>query len=640
MKQKTKFLTTMMICLASMILWCGAVVYAEEKEDKHSNAVVLTEGTQSAEIDVTNEDKQHYFAFTAKEGGKYRFDFSQRDKEYGMNVVVTRENGYNLIIMGTHDNRLSVECTFKAGEKYYLVYSSVLKATSNYPIDINVSRVEPSKIIVRAGENEVKESNVNGLSWDVNSSTLTLNNYVSEDNSEIYIDMTECEPSDVVYIDVKGTNVIKNKTAILVEGAFGVTVFTGTGELNIGDEDIEDGNPAIKTGNKLMIEGPSINIVGSFNKDIINAENMIMISGSINVDMYPYKSSDSECRYGVIRASLGLNIAGGTILIRYEDPIEGCEISGYGNPIDGAFWLGMESGNLIITGNEEVIESQGNLPSYMEIEEGAVILKGKTIDISKLKIEVLEKSFEYDGKEKKAKFIIEGLKEGVDYKAEYKNNVNVGKAEIIVTGIGNFTGTLKANFDIVATKVNKADNKTDDSKVTKVEYPKVGSTVEDENYIYVITKTGSNDGKTVGEVKVTGLKKKSLKKIKIAANVKIDGVSYKVTSIAKNAFKGNKKITKATIGKNVVSIGNNAFAKCKKLKQVTINSKKLKKIGKGAFAKDKKLNKIIIKSSKLSKVGKNFVKGASKKLVIKVPKKKKAKYAKKFVNAGFKGKVK
>ena len=636
MKQKNKFLTTMMICLASMILWCGAVLYAEEKEDKHANAVVLTEGTQSAEIDVTNEDEQHYFAFTAKEGGRYRFDFSQRDKEYGIEVVVTRENGYNLFFMRTRDNRLSVECTFKAGEKYYLVYSSIVKATSNYPIDINVSRIEPSKIIVRAGESEVKESNVNGLSWDVNSSTLTLNNYVSEDNSKIYIDMTECEFSDIVYIDVKGTNVIKNKTAILVEGDFGVIVFTGTGELNIGDEDIEDGNPAIETGNKIIFEGPSINIVGRFKKDIINAENMIMISGSINVDMYPYKSSDSECRYGVIRASLGFNIAGGTILIRYEDPIEGCKIGGYGSPIDGPYWLGMEGGNLIITGNEEVIDSQGILPSDMVIEEGAVILKGKTIDISKLKIEVLEKSFEYDGKEKKAKFKIEGLKEGVDYKAEYKNNVNVGKAEIIVTGIGNFTGTLKANFDIVAPKVNKADN----SKVTKVGDPKVGSTVEDENYIYVITKTGSNDGKTVGEVKVTGLKKKSLKEIKIAANVKIGGVSYKVTSIAKNAFKGNKKITKATIGKNVVSIGNNAFANCKKLKQVKINSKKLKKIGNKVFYKCKNLKKLVIKSTKLSKVGKGFVKGTSKKLVITVPKKKKAKYVKKFKKAGFKGKVK
>lgn len=44
--------------------------------------------------------------------------------------------------------------------------------------------------------------------------------------------------------------------------------------------------------------------------------------------------------------------------------------------------------------------------------------------------------------------------------------------------------------------------------------------------------------------------------------VKVDGVSYRVTSIADNAFKNNKKITRVVIGSNIVTIGKNAFAKC------------------------------------------------------------------------------
>ena len=48
------------------------------------------------------------------------------------------------------------------------------------------------------------------------------------------------------------------------------------------------------------------------------------------------------------------------------------------------------------------------------------------------------------------------------------------------------------------------------------------------------------------------------------------GTTYKVTSIAANAFKNNKKISKVVIGNNIVSIGKNAFAGCKKLTSVTL----------------------------------------------------------------------
>ena len=42
----------------------------------------------------------------------------------------------------------------------------------------------------------------------------------------------------------------------------------------------------------------------------------------------------------------------------------------------------------------------------------------------------------------------------------------------------------------------------------------------------------------------------------------------KVTAIADKAFKGNKKLTTVTIGKNIKTIGKNAFASCAKLKTV------------------------------------------------------------------------
>ena len=56
--------------------------------------------------------------------------------------------------------------------------------------------------------------------------------------------------------------------------------------------------------------------------------------------------------------------------------------------------------------------------------------------------------------------------------------------------------------------------------------------------------------------------------------------------MAAKAFKGNKKITNVTIGKNVKTIGASAFYGCKKLKKLTIKTKYLtsKSVGKKAFS--------------------------------------------------------
>ena len=46
------------------------------------------------------------------------------------------------------------------------------------------------------------------------------------------------------------------------------------------------------------------------------------------------------------------------------------------------------------------------------------------------------------------------LEEGKDYTLQYENNIEVGQAKVIVTGIGNFTGSNQVTFSIIKTDVN------------------------------------------------------------------------------------------------------------------------------------------------------------------------------------------
>lgn len=100
------------------------------------------------------------------------------------------------------------------------------------------------------------------------------------------------------------------------------------------------------------------------------------------------------------------------------------------------------------------------------------------------------------------------------------------------------------------------------------------------NAVYKITGTGKN--KTAEYIKST---KKNPKSVIIPATVKINGVSYKVTSIGKKAFASKTSLKKVTIGKNIKKIGGKAFYKCKKLRYINVKSVKItaKGIGKAAF---------------------------------------------------------
>lgn len=134
----------------------------------------------------------------------------------------------------------------------------------------------------------------------------------------------------------------------------------------------------------------------------------------------------------------------------------------------------------------------------------------------------------------------------------------------------------------------------------KLAYPKAGTKYTVAGCQYKVTKAGA-------EVSLIKTNKKA-KRVTIPAVIKVNGVTYKVTSIGAKAFNGSKKLTKVTIGTNIKKISNNAFFKCKGLKTVTIKSVLLTK----------------------KTASKRAFKGVNKKMVIKVPKKVKKAYVKIF----------
>lgn len=134
----------------------------------------------------------------------------------------------------------------------------------------------------------------------------------------------------------------------------------------------------------------------------------------------------------------------------------------------------------------------------------------------------------------------------------------------------------------------------------KLAYPKAGTSYTISGNEYKISKPGAE----VILVKTS----KTTKNVTVPAQIYAQGITYKVTSIGAKAFNNNKKLTKVTIGTNIVKINSNAFFNCKNLKAVTIKSVRL--TGKTA--------------------NKKAFKNAHKKLVIRVPKKVKKIYKKIF----------
>lgn len=88
------------------------------------------------------------------------------------------------------------------------------------------------------------------------------------------------------------------------------------------------------------------------------------------------------------------------------------------------------------------------------------------------------------------------LKEGIDYKLSYKNNVDAGDATVILTGTGSYSGTKELPFKILP--LNIADTNDGDATVTGIadSYSFTGAEIVPEPVVK-FTRKGTADAKTL-----------------------------------------------------------------------------------------------------------------------------------------------
>ena len=344
---------------------------------------------------------------------------------------------------------------------------------------------------------------------------------------------------------------------------------------------------------------------------------------------------------------------------------------------------------------EAMVHGAGNYAGYI-IKEFIIIEEKK--ELSQCVVTVSQDLYAYDGKAKKPAVTVKDgnkvLAINTDYTVDYSNNINAGTAKVIVTGKGNYTGTVIKEFIITEapalgqevkelSKCTITISQTSYTYDGKAKKPTVtvkdGAAILKEGTDYIVTyenninagtakvtvtgkgnyegtvtktftiaiekgtihKVGSFQYRVTGTstVSATGVKESKIAKVKVPKTVKIGGKNFKVTAIGSSAFKNNKKITGVEIGDNVKFIGTSAFEGCTKLTKVTVG-KGVVEIGGSAFKNCKKLGTVMIKSANLKKVGKNALKGMRATAKIKVPAKKLSVYKNLFKNKGQNRKVK
>ena len=168
-----------------------------------------------------------------------------------------------------------------------------------------------------------------------------------------------------------------------------------------------------------------------------------------------------------------------------------------------------------------------------------------------------------------------------------------------VSGAASVPIALKEGYNTIKAEVTSADGNTTKTytiKITRAAAKNRTFTISRRKY------TITNELIAKATVAITGLSDDQVVNLSIPDTVKIYGITYKITSIGKNAFRGMPKMKTARIGNNVTTVGYAAFYTCPVLNSVTLGTE-VKTIGNHVFCRSTKLRTLIFEGTALTNIG-------------------------------------
>jgi parallel beta-helix repeat protein len=188
--------------------------------------------------------------------------------------------------------------------------------------------------------------------------------------------------------------------------------------------------------------------------------------------------------------------------------------------------------DIAVTGDSsgKIINNTIGQTGIFHVDEVEVFNNGRNLEYCK--VQKITNQI-YTGKEIRPDIILYNgstkMRNGIDYSVDYKNNVNLGKADVVITGIGSYTGTISEQFEII---MGKPDNI--EMNVISTGICVKWNSVEDCNYYKVYRKEDNNNWVSLAKadnsnfsdttVKIGKTYTYAVKAVIVSAGITIEGV--------------------------------------------------------------------------------------------------------------------
>lgn len=419
-----------------------------------------------------------------------------------------------------------------------------------------------------------------------------------------------------------------------IEGATALSIKSGIFEISGGTYHSTGAfvNPPVADNSGQEDTGAALNITsndGYARKTVVNVTGGTFVSDNgyavyEGIAKYANGNPAANASYATLTISKGFFKAGNTTeSVSINSMTNKSVISGgyFNAPFDTDYIVKDDRGLQLLINKDEYKDEYGYVVKVPESPVSTASLAGLTISKGTL-------SPKFSAEQKEYTAIVENAVSSIvvtPKTADENSTVTVnGKA-------ASEKVALKVGYNTIKVKVTSADGtatKTYTIRVTRV-VPK--------NYTITISRRKykvTNELIAKASVAITGLSDNKVINLSVPDTIKIYGVTYKITSVGKNAFRGQPKMKTAKIGKNVTTINYAAFYACPLLNSVTLG-KNVKTIGNHIFCRDSKLRTLTMEGTALTKVG-NHVLYQVTNLTIKAPGSKVNAYKKLFTNKGSK----